>query len=157
WALIKAMFGQSPHLLAIRSRDHYEGQQDFGTSSLKLSYPTQARQSAYAAVVEIARSTSLRRAFCIPYITDEVYTALALTNALGIPLGFQVMDDSNLAESRIPDRLMRELIQHSQICFAISPEMRDAYQKKFGVHFWMLPPVLRADLVKRDASDPPKF
>ena len=156
-ALIKAMFGQAPHLLAIRSRDHYEGQQDFGTSSLRLSYPTQARQSSYAAVVEIARSTSLRRAFCIPYITDEVYTSLALTNTLGIPLGFQVMDDSNLAESRIPDRLMRELIAHSQICFAISPEMRDAYQKKFGVHFWMLPPVLRADLVKHELSDPPSF
>src|SRR5947207_10807431 len=52
------------------------------------------------------------------------------------------MDDNNIHARGIPDELMREALEKATLRLAISPELRDAYEQKYNLKFWVLPPVV---------------
>jgi len=58
-------------------------------------------------------------------------------------------DDSNIFATRISNDLIREALEKSSLRLAISPEMRDECERKYGLRFWLLPPVVGADEVGR--------
>jgi hypothetical protein len=51
------------------------------------------------------------------------------------------MDDQNVLAGGIPDDWMRELLAKSDMRLAISPQMRAAYEQKFQLRFWFVPPL----------------
>ncbi|MDD5262135.1 MAG: FkbM family methyltransferase [Methylacidiphilales bacterium] len=66
------------------------------------------------------------------------------------------MDDQNVHFNGIPDSLMKEALEKAALRLAISPEMRDAYETKFGLKFYLLPPVVEPELiqVQPETADP---
>jgi FkbM family methyltransferase len=97
----------------------------------------------------------------VPFLPDELISALALKELFNAPLCTYLMDDNNIYSRGIPERLMREALAKSELRLAISPEMRDAYEIKYGLKFWVLPPVVKQEAVQTQpqlfASEDPKM
>ena len=144
--LVKRVFtGRS--VVSIRSRDHYGGEHQFGKTSLVLSHQDVARAEAFRQVLGSLEGFAVRRVACIPYLSDDLVTAIAAKEASGAPLAIWIMDDQNVAVDAIPDALMREALEKSSLRLTTHPEMREAYEKKFGLRFWLLPAVVPGALV----------
>jgi hypothetical protein len=60
------------------------------------------------------------------------------------------MDDRNVQSDGIPDALLGELLRRSALRLAISQELCDALQGKYGVPVAFVPPVVDPALVPRD-------
>ena len=75
-------------------------------------------------------------------LSGRALSALAVRQTYGVPLCTYIMDDNNVASRGIPDDLMAELLENSALRLAISPELREAYEEKYGLKFWLLPPVV---------------
>ena len=66
------------------------------------------------------------------------------------------MDENNLYTSdqnTITHDLMEELLQKSSFRLAISPELRVAYEQRYGLKFWLLPPTISPDLITEEIPE----
>ncbi len=97
----------------------------------------------------------MRRVVAIPFYPDDVSNALALRELASGPLCTYVMDDRNVQAAGIPDAQLVELLSRSALRLAVSEEIRDAYQRKFGLPFAYVPPVIDPALVLRSPAPPP--
>ncbi len=154
-ALTKLIFGKDPHVLSIRSQDHFHGVQQFGESALRLSHEY-SRRAVYSGVLGATHGGGLRRVLCIPFYPDDARTAVAIKDIHGVPLCTYLMDDQNVCVRGIPDDLMRELLAKSDLRLAISPELRTAYEAKFGLPFWFLPPVVASEFIRSEPAVLPR-
>ncbi len=153
--LTKQIFGGSAGLVSVRSHDQYGGRQDFGDRALRLAHGSASPTAVLVNVMSIFHGSDVRRVVSIPYFPDDVTTTLALKDLYAAPLCTFVMDDNNVEADGIPDAHMRELLARSELRLAISPELRDAYERKFGLRFWLVPPLVSPRLVRPDPEVPP--
>jgi hypothetical protein len=153
-ALTRKIFGDGSHVLSVRSQDHFDGDQQFGSRQVRLSHRG-GRALVYADVLAAMPNERPRRIVCIPYYPDDVRTAIALKDIHAVPMCTYLMDDQNVCSDGIPDDLMRELLAKSELRLAISAELRAAYQEKFGLRFWVLPPVVAPELIQSEPRMPP--
>jgi hypothetical protein len=151
--LTQRLFPDGSTLASIRSRDDYDGRQRFGAWSARLPQPDPA--AAAARVRALLGGAPVRRVLVIPFRPDDAITALALHRLSGAPLCTFVMDDRNLESDAIPDGLLAELLARSALRLAVSPELRDGYQRKFGQPFAFVPPLVDPALVLRGSVPPP--
>jgi hypothetical protein len=154
-ALLLTLFGEGRGIATVRSRDHYDGTQRFGEERLRLEHGGASRAGAYANVLRATAGLAPRRILCAPYYADDARTAVALRDLHDAPLCTWIMDDQNVAEGGIPDALMEELLRKSRLRLAISPELRSAYEERYGLRFAYAPPVVPAALVRTSAAPPP--
>jgi FkbM family methyltransferase len=151
--LISRMFGTSRDVFSIRSRNHY-GEHWLGLVDICLTHAGLSRSEAYFNVAHSLSGYAPRRAICVPYYSDDALSALAVAQTYGVPLCTYVMDDNNVAGHGIPDDLMAELLRNSTLRLAISPELRDTYELKYGLKFWLLPPVVPLELLSLAPNRP---
>jgi FkbM family methyltransferase len=156
--ILRRIFGTSPNVLSIRSTRLYP-EHSLGSAHLCLSHEGFSRPQSFARVWHALNGSTVQRVLCVPYHADELLTALALKELFGVPLCTYLMDDNNLYSRKIPDELMAEVLAKSNLRLAISPEMRDAYEKKYHLKFWVLPPVVSEEALDGGASlpDAPKI
>jgi FkbM family methyltransferase len=109
--------------------------------------PALPRPEVYRCVLDWFGHSAPRRAYVVPYLRSDLLMALALKDLFGTRLVLHVMDDNTLIGHGIPRDLMEEVIVKSDVRFAISPEMRLAYEQRYGHKFYLLPPVVRDDLI----------
>jgi hypothetical protein len=150
--LLQRLFREFPDILSIRSKDYYEGRQDFGAVHVCISHDCPDRDQIIWKVLQAVDGGSVRRILAVPYFADDALNALALREAFGAPLCTYLMDDQNVHASGIPDAIMRELLGKSSLRLAISPEMCTAYEAKFGHKIWFVPPLAPTRLIPRQAS-----
>jgi hypothetical protein len=153
--LLQRVFGDAPDLASIRSRDDYDARQRFGAWSARVVQPDPDRAAALRRVRGVLGQGPARRILAVPYHPDDARTALALLDAGGGPLCTWVMDDRNVQSNAIPDALLGELLRRSALRLAISQELCDALQGKYGVPVAFVPPMVDPDLVPRDPVPPP--
>jgi hypothetical protein len=92
---------------------------------------------------------------CVPYLPDEFLTSIAIQECFGAKLCVYLMDDQNVASNNIPDAMMREFLDRCTLRLITHPELRFAYERKYGLPFHLLPAIVPADLVSIDATEPP--
>ncbi len=141
--LIKRMFPDWRRIMHVWTCKAYPVN-DFGIVQIFVSGWKASRYRMYSTGLEALRPYQIRRVMCVPFSVEDVYLAMAAADTRGVPLMTYIMDDQNLTNHRIPDKVMRELLEKSATVFVISPEMRDAYETKFGIKTFVLPPVVRA-------------
>ncbi|HEU4383141.1 MAG TPA: FkbM family methyltransferase [Anaeromyxobacteraceae bacterium] len=152
--LVRRVFEGPSGILSIRARDDYGGEHDFGDWSLLLAHGDAPRAEVFRNALAGLEGRRATRIVCVPYCPDDLLTAIALHDAFGAPLATWIMDDQNVAVARIPDALMREALEKSRLRLTTHPEMRRAYEKKYGLRFWLLPAVAPAALVAREVKVP---
>lgn len=145
--ILDRIFGASPNILSIRT-ENFHHQHSFGVADICLSHHGLSRPESFARMLYALNGSTVQRVLCVPYHPDELISALALKELFGVPLCMYVMDDNNICSHGIPDELMREALSKSTLRLAISPEMRDEYEKKYSLKFWILPPVVRNKSVR---------
>jgi len=143
------IFTERSKFIAIRSQNHFNGEHKFGRFGLCLSHAERSRPQVYASVLQALEGYTVDRLVCIPYYPDDVRSAIAIKDIFDTPLCTYIMDDQNICCSDgIPNALLSELLAKSSLRLAISPELRAAYENKFGLKFWLLPPVVSAGLIQ---------
>jgi hypothetical protein len=140
-ALIKRVFPDSRGILSIRSYNHYESEHDFGEVSIHLPQHGLSRPETFQNVLTALTCFTVGRVLCVPYNPDELQTAIAIKELFKVPLATWIMDDQNICVNNIPDDLMQEFLGKCSVRFATHPELRDAYEQKYGFKFWILPAV----------------
>jgi hypothetical protein len=139
--ILRRIFGSSPGILSIRSTklhpDHALGQ-----AQLCFGHDRLSRPESFARVLAALNGSTVRRVLCVPFLPDELITALVLKELFDAPLCVFLMDDNNIHARGIPDDLMREVLGKASLRLAISPELRDAYEQKYNLKFWVVPPVV---------------
>ncbi len=144
--ILDRIFGGAANILSIRSANLYSGH-SLGAAQLCFSHRGLSRTESFASLLEALNGSTVRRVLCVPYHKDELLTAVILKELFAAPLCVFLMDDANIHQRLIPDELMREALNKSDLRLAISPEMRDAYEKKYGLKFWIMPPVVKHQAV----------
>jgi hypothetical protein len=153
--LIGLLFAGRRNILSIRSVDYFGGVQSFGDVALRIAHEGAARESVFARVLAALGPATIGRILCVPYFTDDVRTAIALREVTGAPLCTYLMDDQNIFASGIADDWLKELLDKSDLRLAISPEMRSAYQQKYRVPFWFMPPLADERMIPPALCSPP--
>ncbi|AIE73336.1 MULTISPECIES: FkbM family methyltransferase [unclassified Synechocystis] len=153
-ALIKRVFPNDAQIISVRSDNHYGGEHSFGLESYYLPQRGWSRKEVFTNIGHIFADHEVSRIFCVPYYREDVLTAIAIKELFGVPLAIWIMDDQNIRVNNIPDVLMEEFLQKADVRFATHPELRDAYENKFGLKFWILPAVVPHGLIKTEVFQP---
>jgi len=146
--LVKRIFGTGENTISIRSTDTYAGDHQFGDLSLSISHRGCSRPESFKNLLKQLEDITIRRIFCIPFFKDDLITAIVLKEIFNVPLCTYILDDQTLYVNHIPDALMSELLEKSSLRLAVSPEMRDAYEQRYRLKFWFVPPVVPNDLIQ---------
>jgi FkbM family methyltransferase len=138
--LLYLMLRGQPSLINVRSRNYYK---DNLIGAPQLRYPNELldRSRIYFHLSRFLKGTTISEIVCVPFYPDDLRTAVAAADITAAPMALYIMDDQNLHADGIPDPLIKEAIQKSAVCFAISEPLRAGYEKKYGRKFWLLPPV----------------
>jgi hypothetical protein len=97
--------------------------------------------------LDALNGSTVKRIACIPFFPDDLITAICLKELFGAPLCIYVMDDNNIGAHGIQDELFAEALGKASLRLGISPEIRDAYARKFQFPFYVLPPLVERDHV----------
>jgi hypothetical protein len=153
--LVKRVFAGCTGIVSVRARNDYGGDHSFGDTSLVLPQQGLSRADAFRQVLLAFEGRDVRRVACIPFASDDLVTSIALKEAFGARLAMWIMDDQNVAGNGIPDSLMREALEKSSLRLTTHPEMREAYERKYGLPFALLPAVVPGALVSPDPVPAP--
>jgi hypothetical protein len=148
--LLFRIFSDSSSIVSLRSSNFYDVPQVFGAANFCLPLARVSRAEIAAWVKWWLAGTSVRRVICFPYLPADPIVALAVREAFNVPLCTYIMDDKNVCAEGISDSLMQELLSKSRLRLVISPEMRLAYTKKYGMKFWLLPPLVPEQMIRRN-------
>lgn len=153
-ALVKRIIADTPNIYSIRSDNHYGGIHNFGEMSYCLPQKGISRLEAFKIILSLLEDIEVKQAFCVPYYTDDLYLSIAVKELFDVPLGVYIMDDQNIVARNIPDDLMREFLSKCSFRLATHPELRDAYEEKYGMSFYILPAVVPNHLITHDITFP---
>lgn len=153
--IVERFFGHLPNTLSIRSHNSFGGEQRFGTHQRLISQTGRTRAESRELLRHVLHGSTVRRILCIPFFPDDLVTALCLQELSGAPLGIYVMDDNNIGAHGIPDELLREALGKAQLRLGISPEIREAYEAKFGLRFFVMPPLVERERLCVEPRVPP--
>ena len=152
--LLKRVFPAETDIVSVRSIDHYGGDQQWAGQNISFGELDSDRRSISKHVASVFRNHfSLTRLFCVPYDTESLLIAISIKELLGIPMGIWIMDDQNIVAHKIPDSIMNEFLAKADVRFATHPEMREAYEAKFGLKFWLLPAVVPNRLIRQSPGE----
>ncbi len=145
--ILSRIFGEKTNIFSIRSTSFYPEHQ-LGEIQMVISHEEKSRSAIFRKVLEAIGQHEIKRILCVPFYPDDLHTAIAAKEISGAPLCLFLMDDQNIYHHSISDELMREAIEKSSLRLVISPEFREAYEHKYGVKFWLLPPVAPSFMVR---------
>lgn len=116
-----------------------------------LPKQSMSRAEIYDQVFNWFCSSPPKEAYVVPYFASDMLIALALNDLFKTKICLHVMDDNCLFSNSIPLDVAAEAIEKSSLVLAISTEMKQAYEQRFGKRIWLLPPIVPDHLI---ASDP---
>jgi len=153
--LLLRMFPDSSDVISLRTSNFYDGVQAFGAAQYCLPLAHSTPGEILAWVKWCLAGVSVRRIMVLPYLPADPLVALAAHEATGAPLCTYIMDDKNVCADGIDDAGLLRLLESSRLRLVISPEMRDAYARKYGMDFFVVPPLVPESLLKREVVWPP--
>jgi hypothetical protein len=152
--LVDRLFGNRPNVLSIRAANHYGGDHHFGDESLLIAHEHPSRPCSVEQTLRNLGDRIPKRIFCVPFLSDDLLTAITLRDVFKAPLCLYLMDDQNVTIPAIPDSLMREFLDRCDLRLTTHSEMREAYESKYGLKFYLLPAVVPARLISTSVSQP---
>ena len=150
--LLLRIYTDQTSIISARTGNFYDADQNFGAAQLCLPLAQSSRPEIWSWLRWYLTGTKVDNIVVVPYTPAEVTMTLAASEITGAPICTYVMDDKNVCANGIADAAMQELLARSALRLVISPEMRDAYQKKYRMRFLVVPPVVSEAIIQRTAS-----
>ncbi len=147
--LLLRIFPDSRSIISLRTSNFYDGRQNFGAAQLCLPLAQAARPEITSWLKWYLTGATIRRIVCLPYLPADVSVALTAKAMFDVPLCTYIMDDKNVCVDGISDGLMIELLEKSDLRLVIGPEMREVYEKKYQMKFWVMPPLVADEIIRR--------
>lgn len=147
--LLLRIFKDSPSVISLRTSNFYDLPQNFGVANFCLPLAQASRSEVLSWVKWWLNTTSVRRVVCLPYLPADPVVGITVKELFNARLCTYIMDDKNVCTNGIPDSLMEELLAKSDLRLVISPEMREAYEKKYRLKFYLLPPLVSDELLRK--------
>jgi hypothetical protein len=145
--LLLRIFRDSSSVVSLRTSNFYDLPQTFGAANFCLPLAQASRPEVLSWVKWWLNTTAVRRVLCLPYLPADPIVGITVKELFNVPLCTYIMDDKNVCTNGIPDSLMEELLAKSDLRLVISPEMREAYEKKYRLKFFLLPPLVSDELL----------
>ncbi len=152
-ALVRRIFPDDSEIISIRSDNHYGGEQQFGVLSFHLDHKKMSRPAIFQSILQTLGHHQVQKVFCVPYYASDILTAIAIKELFNVPLATYIMDDQNICVQEIPDALMKEFLSKCSVRFATHPELRNAYENKYGYKFWLLPAIVPHRLINSEVAE----
>ena len=140
--LIQYMFEDFSQITTVSSQRCFHGDRVRSAKHFEVPFEDLDRAQVYELVLSWFKNAPPKRAFVVPYYKTELMVGIALADMFGTEICLHIMDDQCIYEDEISTELMDEAMSKSNLIFVISPEMRDAYKKRFDHTIYILPPVV---------------
>jgi len=147
--LLFRLFPDFSSIISLRTSNFYDQPSTFAAANFCLPMGQSTRPEIAAWIKWWLHGTRVRRVICFPYLPMDPVVAIVLKELFHAPLCTYIMDDKNVCAEGISDDLMRELLSKSELRLVISPEMGGAYEKKYGMKFWLMPPLVPEEIIQR--------
>jgi hypothetical protein len=145
------LFQRDANIIALRSKSLYGGECVFSPRSFEIGRSKATASGKWRSkMAALSSEMEAKRIIAVPYYPQDFENALLLKELTGAKLCLYLMDDQNIFESRVSDRLVQRIIEKSDLRLSISPEMGAAYQAKFGREFSFFPPLVRSDEILKE-------
>ena len=151
--LVKRIFKGRRGIFSIRSRDHW-GTQDFGDWHVKISQEGRTRPEGFRKVLRVLAGRNVKSVTCVPFLAEEHHDVHRHQGEFRRQDVRVCHGRSKRGLNVIPDDLMREFLEKCSLRLATHPELRDAYARKYGLPFYILPAVVPAALVSVEPLPP---
>lgn len=152
--LIQYLFDDLNESTTLCSRRVYNDERVQSYLHHHLPHTKLQRHEIYSHVLEWFRHSPPKRAYVVPLLDSELLMAIAMKDLFGTKICLHFMDDQNLYGSEISDNVMDEALAKADLNFTISPEMRLAYQQRYGHKVYVLPPIVPDNLIAKSALSP---
>ena len=129
--LVQRIFPESSNFFSIRSKNIYDGHQDFGSQKVCLDLENTSIYSISQKIQKTLNNIVPNRLLSIPYFPEDYLITLAIKKLYNCPLCLFIMDDQNIFSKNVSDSVIEELIDKADLCLGISRPLCDAYQEKF--------------------------
>ncbi|MFM1813566.1 MAG: hypothetical protein RLZ98_261 [Pseudomonadota bacterium] len=140
--LLRRFFPDSSEFVCVRTTSLYRGEEPFGAEHHDLCSRFLTIKETREHLARILSLYQIRRILCVPYYREEFVHAVLAKEMTGAPLCTYLMDDQNVFARKVPDHRVGALLAASDLRFGISAELALAYERKYGLAFHVLPPVV---------------
>ncbi len=140
--LVKRMFPEGERMVTLRSSTIYGGVVELPGEHIVLKGSGLTIEQRADVLGKLLKRFRIRRILCVPFAKEDFENALAAQRLSGAPLCTYVMDDQTIHVPRVPAELARQTLMASSLRLAISAEMRDAYEARFGLSMGVMPPLV---------------
>jgi len=153
--LVKRVFGDRKNVFSIRSKNDW-GDHDFGSWTVCIPQQDRPRPECFRRALTALANREVGQVLCIPFLSDEFITSIAIRDGYDAKLCSWLMDDQNIAASEVPDELVAEYLKKCSLRLFTHAELRDAYEQKYGLKSYVLPAVVPNHLVTAEPVPPPE-
>lgn len=143
------------NIYSIRARNDWGVEQKFGAWQACLDGRAVERHEFFHEVLRILCGLSVETVLCVPFLREDLLTAIAVQKSFGAKLCVYLMDDQNILTHSLPDDLMREFLECCSLRLTTHPELKLAYENKFGLEFHLLPAIVPDALIARQPTFAP--
>jgi len=154
--LVQRICGNWTNLVSIRAKNDWGGVQDFGDWHVCLHQRARSRRDCFEQVLRILNGRRIESILCVPFLPEDLLTAIAVQKSFGAKLCAYIMDDQNVVGRAIPDDLMREFLECCALRLVTHPELQFAYERKFELPFHILPAIVPDQLIARESTAVPQ-
>ena len=148
------MFEDFSNIATVSSHRCFHGDRVRSAVHFEVPYEEMPRHEMYSMVLDWFRDSPPKRAYVVPFYRTELMVAIAMADLFGTRLCVHVMDDQCIYEDEISDELMIEAMQKASVVMTISPEMKNAYQQRFGRRVYILPPIVPKSMILDQGQTP---
>ncbi len=145
--LIQYLVGDFSRVATVNSKRVYNGERVRSAAHYFLPNADAPRHEIYSLVHQWFRRSPPKRAYVVPYFESDLLIGMALKDLFRTSIGLHIMDDNCLFQGEISPATCEEAIEKADLVFAISPELRQAYEQRFGRKIFMLPPIVPDELI----------
>ena len=140
--LLRRYFPDSTRAISLRSTSLHGGDEPFGSRHWELFSRFLPLPEVEARLRMLLATARIRRILAVPYFREDFIHAVLAKRITGAPLCTFIMDDQNVFAPEVPDAWVADLLAASDLRLGISPELCEAYRRKFGRRMDVMPPVL---------------
>ncbi|MCR6654587.1 MAG: hypothetical protein NVV63_01975 [Opitutus sp.] len=140
--LMKRMFAAGEPMITVRSLTLYGGKVEIPGDHFVLKGTGFTIEQRMDVLGKLLKRFRIRRILCVPFTAEDFENAIAAQRLSGAPMCTYVMDDQTLYASSVPPEIAQQTLAMSSLRLAISAEMRDAYEARFGLSMGVVPPLM---------------